>query len=117
MPTAPQPNHRLHALRAIHHKNAAKAARLALIIHRASKSLLNLHAKMDKEARIAAGAHYKKEGHQIDFNKYDTLAEQSYRGEIPEGPGIVDILDTSRAIAAYARRVAAEANPPPLPSE
>jgi hypothetical protein len=41
----------------------------------------------------------------------------NYRGEISLGPGIVDILDTSRAIAAYATRVAAEANPPPLPSE
>ena len=117
MPTAPQPNHRLNALRAIHHKHAAKAARLALIINRASKSLLNLDVKMEKEARVVAGAHYKKEGHQIDFNKYDPLAEQNYRGEISEGPGIVDILDTSRAIAAYATRVAAEANPPPLPSE
>ncbi len=118
MPTAPQANHhRLLALRAIHHKNAAKAARLALIIHGASKSLLDLHAKMHREAIAVAGAHYKKEDHQIDFNQYDALEEQNYRGEISLGPGIIDILDTSRAIAAYATRVAAEANPPPLPSE
>ncbi len=45
------------------------------------------------------------------------IHQQNYRGEIALGPGIIDILDTSRAIAAYATRVAAEAIPPPLPSE
>ena len=122
MPTAPQEadgrhNHRLLALRAIHHKHAAKAARLALIIHGASKSLLNLHAKMHREAIVVAGAHYKKEDHKIDYNQYDALEEQNYLGEIALGPGIIDILDTSRAIAAYATRVADAAIPPPLPSE
>jgi hypothetical protein len=33
------------------------------------------------------------------------------------GPGLVDVVELARDIAAYAGRVAGEAVPPPLPSE
>jgi hypothetical protein len=40
------------------------------------------------------------------------VSHQTERGDLPTGLGIVNIVDKSRAMAAYTARV--EATPPPL---
>ena len=104
----------LPALRVIHHKYAARVARQATLLHLAAKKLHALQRALEKEATAAAGAGYK-EWHDVGYDEHGALAEQTERGET--GPGLVDIVDTARAIAHYAGRVAGEAAPPALPSE
>ncbi len=83
-----------------------------------SQNLINLHKQMHREACAIAGNRYT-DYHQVSFDKHGPLApklaDQTERGDLPTGPGIVNIVDTSRAMAAYAARV--EATPPPLPSK
>ena len=104
----------LPALRTIHHKYAARVARQATLLHFAAKKLHALQRALEKEATAAAGAGYK-EWHDVGYDEHGALAEQTERGET--GPGLVDIVDTARAMAHYAGRVAGEAAPPALPSE
>ena len=106
----------LPALRTIHHKYAARVARQATLLHMTAKRLQALQRAIEKEAKAVAGVGYK-EWHDVGYDMNGPLDEILERGEIPEGPGIVDIVDTARAIATYAGRVAGEAVAPPLPSE
>ncbi len=84
----------LPALLVIHHKYAARVAWQATLLHMTAKKLHALQRALEKEAAAEAAA-----------------------GELLTGPGLVDIVDTGRAIAMYAGRVAGEAAPPALPSE
>ena len=106
----------LPALRVIHHKYAARVARQATLLHLAAAKLHALQRALEKEAEVAAGKGYR-EWHDVGYDEHRPLAEQTERGELPTGPGLVDIVDTARAIAHYAGRVAGEAVPPALPSE
>ena len=91
-------------LRKIHHKHAAKVARQAKILHWAAKSLLRTQKQIEKEAVAAAGKDYKLD-HSVGFDEHGPLDEQTERGDLPTGPGLVDIVDTARAIEMYASRV------------
>ena len=104
------------ALRKLHHDNAPKVARLARILQLTAERLHKIHVKIDKEAIRIAGKNYK-DDHSVGFDEHGPLDEQTHRGDLPTGPGIVDIMDTARAMASYAGRVAAEATPLTLPSE
>ena len=106
----------LPALRAIHHKYAARVARQAAVVHLAAKRLLALQKAIEREARAVAGAEYK-EWHEVGYEMHESLAEQTERGDLPTGAGIVDLVTTAREIADYAERVAAAREPPTLPSE
>jgi hypothetical protein len=103
-------------LHAVHHTHAAKAACLAHLLHMVSNTLLSLHKKMHKEAIAVADMHYK-DDNQVCINKHGPLADHTENGDLFTGPGIIDIVDTARAMAAYAARIAGEATLPLLPSE
>ncbi len=60
-----------------------------------------LRRAIEKEALAEALAGYK-EWHDVGYDMHGALEEQTFCGELPTRPGIVDIVDTSRAIAAYA---------------
>jgi hypothetical protein len=44
-------------------------------------------------------------------------SQRSIDDDAIRGPGLVDVVELTSNIAAYASRVAAAATPPPLPSE
>jgi hypothetical protein len=106
----------LQGLRLIHHKYAARVAHQATLLHLTAKKLHALQRALEKEATAAAGKGYR-EWRDVGYDEHGPLAEQTERGELPTGPGLVDIVDTARAIALYAGRVAGEAVAPALPSE
>jgi hypothetical protein len=103
-------------LRVVHHKHTAEAARLAHLLHVVSKNQLNLHKQMYKKAGTIEGK-YCTNDHQVGFEEHGPLANQNERDDIPIDQGIVNIVDTASAMAAYSARVAGEATPPQLPSE
>ncbi len=61
--------------------------------------------------------HNKTTSLRVGLDEHGPLADQNERGDMPEGPGRVDIVDTARAMADYAAGVAAEESPHDLPSE
>jgi hypothetical protein len=71
--------------------------------------------KIHKEAIAVVGKYYE-DNYQVGFNKHGSLADQTENCDFPTGSGIVEIVDTARAMAAYVARVAGKATPP-LPSE
>ena len=103
---------KIRALRKLHYDNAPKVARLARRLHLTAQRLHKIHVKIDKEAIRIAGKNYM-DDHSIGFDAHSPLED----GELPTGPGIVDIMDSACAMAHYAGRVAAEATPLTLPSE
>ncbi len=105
------------ALRVVHHKNAAKVAAHAYIIHWHAKRLVKLQAKIVEEARAIAGDDYK-EHHDVGYDVYGSMESQRRvdDGQII-GTGFSDVVEMAREVAVYATRVAAYAVPPPLPSE
>ena len=121
MPRVITPTHKrmmaaLPVLRAIHHKYAVQVARQAAVVHLAAKRLLALQKAIEREALAVAGPEYK-EWHDVGYDTYGSLQEQTEQGETPLGAGIVDLVTTARQSADYAGRVAAEREPPTLPSE
>ncbi len=64
------------------------------------KNPLNLYKKIHKEAITTTGEYYKND-HQMGFDKHGPLAYQTENSDLP-GLGIVNIVDTARAMAAYA---------------
>ncbi len=96
----------LQALRLIHHKYTARVARQATLLHLTAKKLHALQRALEE-----------KMWHDVGYDEHRPLAEQTERVELPTGQGLVDIVDTARAIAHYVGRVAGEAVPPALPSE
>ena len=115
-PTQKRMEAALPALLAIPHNYAAQVARQVAAVHLAAKRLLALQKAIEREARGAAGAEYK-EWHDVGYNMHGSLHEQTGRGDLPSGVGLVDMVDTAREIMDYAGRVAAEREPLPLPSE
>lgn len=103
-------------LRDLHKKHAAKVARLARIIERSAKRLVRIQRDTDRAAKAIAGNDYEKY-HVVGFDEHGSIDEQNGRSEPVTGPGFVDIMDTARATADYAQRVAESTPPLPLPSE
>jgi hypothetical protein len=54
--------------------------------------------------------------HQAGFDEHGPLADQTERGKVPTGPGIVDIVDTERHGRIRSARCW-RGDPAPLPSE
>ncbi len=70
------------------------------------KELQGLQRAIEKEAWAAAAAEYK-EWHYVGYDMHGALEEQTFREELQTGKGIMNIVDTACAIAAYIA-------PPPL---
>ncbi len=105
------------ALRALHHKHAAKVAAHARIVHLHAKKLLRLQQEIERDAAAIAGADYK-ECHDIGYDEYGSIESQRAADDgAVNGPGLVDVVQLASSIATYAGSVAAEATPPALPSE
>jgi hypothetical protein len=98
------------ALRKLHRDNAREVKRLARKLHLTAQRLHKIHVRIDKKAIRIAGKNYK-DYHDVGFDEHGPMDEQTH----PLGPGIVDIMDTARAMKKYAGRVAA--TPLTLPSE
>jgi hypothetical protein len=81
--------------RVVHHGPAAKVARLAHLLHTVSKNLPTLHRLMHKEAVAIAGECYTKED-RVGFDEHGPSAH----AYAPTCPGLVDLVDTARAMAA-----------------
>jgi hypothetical protein len=100
-----------------HHKLAAKVAAHARIVCLHAMKLLKLKRKIKHEAATIAGAAYK-ECHGVGNDEYGSMESQrSIDDDAIRGQGLVDVVELTSNIAAYAARVAAAATPPPLPSE
>ena len=106
----------LPALRTIHHKYAARVARQAAVVHMAAKRLVALQKAIEREAEAVAGQEYR-EWHDVGYDTYGSLKEHTDEGETQLGAGLADLVETAREIVRYAERVAAEREPPTLPSE
>ncbi len=57
------------------------------------------------------------EHHQVGLDEHGPFAHQTKHDDLPTAQGIVVIVDTARAMEAYATRVAGETTPPPIPSK
>ncbi len=103
------------ALRALHHKHAAKVAAHARVVRLHAKKLLKLQQEIEREAEAIAGCDYK-ESHDLGYDEYCSMKSQRAvdDGDI-RGQGLVDVVELAASIATYAGRVAAEATPPQLP--
>ena len=75
-----------------------------------------MQKQIELEAIAIAGEDYKLD-HSVGFDEHGPLDEQTERGDLPTGPGLVDMVDTAREIEMYASRVASEKVQLPLPSE
>jgi hypothetical protein len=95
----------------VHHKDAAKVAAHARVVHLYAQKLLKVQRDIEREASAIAGAAYK-ECHNIGYDEYGSMESQR---AIDDGAirwqGLVNV------IATYAARVAAAVTPPPLPSK
>ncbi len=103
-------------LRDLHKKDAAKVARLARIIELSAKRLVKIQRDTVNKAKELAGNDYE-DYHTVGFDAHGSIDEQNDRSEPVSGPGFVDIMDTTRATADYAQRVAESTPPLSLPSE
>ncbi len=106
------------ALRALHHKHAAKVATHARIVRlHAAKKLLRMQREIEREAAAIAGADYK-ESYDVGYDEYGSMESQRAvdDGAIV-GAGLIDVVEFAASIVTYAGRVAAEATPPQLPSK
>ena len=104
-------------LRVIHHKHAGQIAAHARIVRIHARKLLKLQKEIEREAVAVAGASYR-EYHDVGYDEYGSMESQRAidDGSVA-GPGLVDVVELASSIATYAARIAAEATPPPLPSE
>ena len=106
---------KLRKLRKLRHSYAPKVARLARIIELASKNLINIHKRLDKEARKIAGHNYKAT-HQLAFMEVACMSSRSEK-EDNWIPGLEDIHLLAEDVADWAGECAAKTEPPLLPSE
>ena len=104
-------------LRVIHHKHAGQVAAHARLVRMHARKLLKLQKEIEREAVAIAGAAYK-EYHDVGYDEYGSMESQRAVDDgCVAGPGLVDVVELASSIATYAARIAAEATPPPLPSE
>ena len=111
------PNPRMMAeLRKLHQKHARAVARTARMIEKLANRLVRLQRETVREAKAIAGNKYEVD-HAVGFDAHSPIDKKNTKYEPDTGPTFVDIMNTARATANYAERVA-EATPPlPLPSE
>jgi hypothetical protein len=121
MAVAPANMRKEHALklRAVKHKYAAQVAVHARALERHARKLQRLHAKINKEAAVIAGADFA-DHHNLGFDEYESIVAQLTDNEggcSVEGAGIVDVIKMANTMANRADRVAACKVPPALVSE
>ena len=103
-------------LRRVHKKHAREIALVARAIEQLVARLIELNNNAVNESNAVVG-NDSVNVYTFGFDEHGSIDEQIERDETINGPGFVDLLNTARATANYAQRVAETTPPLLLPFE
>jgi hypothetical protein len=104
------------AERELRNAHAAKVERQARLVALAVRELVEIHARMDREARAIAGNDYEVR-HTISFERHCSMDEPRENLSEVLIPGIVNVASMVQDMAEDAQDVTDEDQPLALPSE